>query len=109
MKHLDPFDESEEDYREEQKAIRLAERDGSFDEEDIVFPSRAMFRGAGELRQRRRHSIGHVEDLLSGDSEEFKEMANAQIVDNPMMRMMDASSRSKDLLQASTHSIPRAK
>jgi hypothetical protein len=109
LKHLDPFDESEEDYRDEQKAIRLAERTGSFDEEDIAFPSRAMFRGRGELRQRRRHSIGHVEDLLPDDSTEFKEMADSHMVDNPMMRMMDASGRAKDLLQASGHSIPKTK
>jgi hypothetical protein len=109
LKHLDPFDESEEDYREEQKAIRLAERTGSFDEEDIAFPSRAMFRGAGELRQRRRHSIGHAEDLLPDDSAELKDMVETHMVDHPMMRMMDASGRAKDLLQESGHSIPKTK
>jgi hypothetical protein len=110
LKHLDPYDESEEEYRDEQKAIRLAERTGSFDEEDIAFPSRAMFRGgAGELRQRRRHSIGHAEDLLPGGSAELNSMVATHIDDNPMMRMVDASGRSKDLLQSSGHSIPKAK
>jgi hypothetical protein len=109
LKYLDPFDESEEDYREEQKAIRLAERTGSFDEEDIAFPSRAMFRGRGELRQRRRHSIGHAEDLLPDDSAEFAEIVQTEMDDNPMMRMMDASGRAKDLLQHSAHSTTKGK
>jgi hypothetical protein len=108
LKHLDPFDESEEDYRDEQKAIRLAERKGSFDEEDITFPSRAMFRG-GELRQRRRHSIGHAEDLLPDDSDEFKDMVDSHMEDNSVMRMMDASGRAKDLLQQSSHSMTKGK
>jgi hypothetical protein len=109
LKHLDPFDESEEDYREEQKAIRLAERQGSFDEDDIEFPSRAMFRGAGELRQRRRHSIGHAEDLLPENSTELEVMVATQMADHPMMRMADAVGRSKDLLQPSAHSSTNGK
>jgi hypothetical protein len=112
LKHLDPFEESEEDYRDEQKAIRLAERTGSFDEEDLVFPSRAMFRGgAGERRRHhhRRHSIGHVEDILPDDSAELKDIVDSHMGDHPMIRMMDASGRAKDMLQASGHSIPKTK
>jgi hypothetical protein len=49
LKHLDPFGETEQDYHQEQKAIREAERKGSLydDEEEVVsmdFPNRAMFR-----------------------------------------------------------------
>ncbi len=99
LKHLDPFDETEDEYMDEQKAIRAAERAGSFEEEDIMFPSRAMFRGAGELRQRRRHTVAHTEPLVLA---EMETVVATQMADNLMMRMADASGRSKDLLHSSS-------
>jgi hypothetical protein len=96
---LDPFNETEDEYMDEQKAIRAAERAGSFEEEDIMFPSRAMFRGAGELRQRRRHTVAHTEPLVLA---EMETVVATQMADNQMMRMADASGRSKDLLHSSS-------
>jgi hypothetical protein len=99
---LDPFDETEDEYMDEQKAIRAAERAGSFEEEDIMFPSRAMFRGAGELRQRRRHTVAHTDTLVPDNFAEMETHVATQMADNPMMRMADASGRSKDLRQSSS-------
>jgi len=68
LKHLDPFGESEDEFHEEQRKIQLAFRQGSFDEEEVAFPTRAEFHGQGmkrALRNRhRRHTIGHHSDNI---------------------------------------------
>jgi len=63
LRHLDPFGESEEDYHAEQREIRRAERQGSFDEEELIFPNRAEFRGGLVRTHQRRHTIGQHQDL----------------------------------------------
>jgi hypothetical protein len=62
LKHLDPFGETEQDYHEEQKAFREAERKGaSFDDDEdevmisMDFPNRAMFRNGPDQQLYRRH------------------------------------------------------
>lgn len=57
LKHLDPVDETQEEYHDEQKAIHLAQRQGSFDSEEFEFPSRAEFRPDGRKKEewKRRH------------------------------------------------------
>jgi GNAT superfamily N-acetyltransferase len=72
MKHLDPADETEEEYHDEQRMVHENERRGSVDEEDIAFPTRAEFRGQGLKRalmnSNRRHTIGHEsDDILALD------------------------------------------
>jgi len=71
LKHLDPTEETEEDYHEEQRVIRMAERRTSFDEEELIFPNRAEFRAGGLKRtmrlKQRRHSFSHnpMESLMA--------------------------------------------
>jgi hypothetical protein len=72
MKHLDPQAESDEDFHDEQRLYEQALRSGSFDEEEVAFPTRAEFRGQGLKRalrnHQRRHSIGHeTDDILAVD------------------------------------------
>lgn len=72
LRHLDPADETEEEFYEEQRLIHHAFHDGneSVDEEDMAFPTRAEFRGQGIkralLNHKRRHTIGHgeLDDIL---------------------------------------------
>ena len=77
LRHLDPYDETEDEYHEEQHAIHLQKND-SFSEDDLDFPNRAEFRGKGyqkELRQRHRlesisdvdEEAGHHSATLSSD------------------------------------------
>lgn len=81
LQHLDPYNETEEEYFDEQRAIRLAERQGSFDEEELIFPNRAEFRGQGMqrvlLNRHQRHTIGHetVGILAVDDSRTMVELA----------------------------------
>ena len=49
-KHLDPVDESEEEFHDEQRMVHHVMAQGSIDEEDSAFPSRAEFRGDGMKR-----------------------------------------------------------
>jgi hypothetical protein len=72
LKVLDPHgaDQSDDDYREEQRQIHH-NRNDSFDSEEMNFPNRAEFRGQkpeNALRNRpRRHTIGHEsDDIYSG-------------------------------------------
>lgn len=72
MKYLDPCDESEEEFHDEQRLIHHNERHVSMDEEDIAFPTRAEFRGQSMKRalmnSNRRHTIGHEsDDILALD------------------------------------------
>jgi len=61
-KHLDPADESEEDFHDEQRMIHHAIAQGTKDEEEMAFTTRAEFRGQGMKRAlmnaNRRHTIG---------------------------------------------------
>ena len=77
--HLDPDEESEDDFHEEQKLVHHAfNDDGSIDEEDLAFPTRAEFRGQGMKRAlmntNRRHTIGH------GDSDDILHVEVAKAV-----------------------------
>mmetsp|Transcript_20748 Transcript_20748/g.33432 ORF Transcript_20748/g.33432 Transcript_20748/m.33432 type:complete len:726 (+) Transcript_20748:71-2248(+) len=71
IKHLDPAEETEEEYHDEQRLIHHAFHDeASVDEEELAIPTRAEFRGQGLKRAlmntNRRHTIGHGEpdDIL---------------------------------------------
>ena len=86
LKHLDPSDETAEEYQEEQRAIHVAERHGSFDSEEINFPHRAEFRNKGIARElrHRRHTISHENELepvghvpLGVDALEFQTQMSA--------------------------------
>lgn len=66
MKHLDPFGETEEEYHEEQRLIHHAQRNDSFDSEDLTFPNRAEFRPQGlahELAKIRHSHVGSTSPL----------------------------------------------
>jgi hypothetical protein len=76
LKHLDPVDESEEEFHDEQRMVHHTLQHGSsdVDEEDLAFPTRAEFRGQGMKRAlmntNRRHTIGpgntgHHDDVLA--------------------------------------------
>ncbi|KAL3914616.1 MAG: hypothetical protein SGILL_006035, partial [Bacillariaceae sp.] len=74
LRHLDPSEESEDEFHEEQRLVHHAfQDDGSVDEEDLAFPTRAEFRGQGLKRalmnHERRHTIGHgdADDILHVD------------------------------------------
>lgn len=60
-KHLDPVDETEEEFHDEQRMVHHT-LGHSTDEEDMLFPTRAEFRGQGMKRALmntdRRHTIG---------------------------------------------------
>jgi GNAT superfamily N-acetyltransferase len=72
LRHLDPVDETEEEFHEEQRLVHHAFHDGdkSVDEEELAFQTRAEFRGQGIKRalmnHHRRHTIGNGEsdDIL---------------------------------------------
>lgn len=69
LKFLDPVEETEEDFEEEQRLIRIAERNDSYDYEELNFPTRAAFRGQNMMNSintnhRRRHTIGHDSDSI---------------------------------------------
>lgn len=64
LKHLDPADETEDDYHQEQRAIHLAELQGSSDVDDVGVPTRAAFRPNGmanEIRHRHDTSTHSME------------------------------------------------
>jgi GNAT superfamily N-acetyltransferase len=72
LKYLDPAEETEEEFHEEQRLLHHAfHDDASVDGEDLAFPTRAEFRGQGLKRalmnHNRRHSIGHgaADDILN--------------------------------------------
>lgn len=77
LKHLDPADESEEEYHDEQRMVHHVLAQGSVDEEDMAIPSRAEFRGEGMKRA--------LSDKNHGGSGEYHddvlavEVAKAQI------------------------------
>lgn len=70
-RHLDPVDETEEEFHDEQRMVHHVLAAGSLDEEDMAFPTRAEFRGQGLKRAlmntTRRHTIGHGDndDILA--------------------------------------------
>ena len=75
IQHLDPQEESNEEFHDEQIMIHHAfASGGGVDEEEMAFPTRAEFRGQGIKRAlmntKRRHSIGpgqtgHHDDILA--------------------------------------------
>lgn len=50
LRHLDPADETEEEFHDEQRLVHHTIAKGSIDEEDVAIPSRAEFRGEGMKR-----------------------------------------------------------
>ena len=62
LRHLDPADESEADFHEEQRMVHHAMTAGIAEQDDMAFPTRAEFRGQGMKRAlmntKRRHTIG---------------------------------------------------
>ena len=70
-KYLDPTDELEEEFYNEQRMVQHTIAKGSMGREDMVFPTRAEFSGQGLKRilmnTNRRHTIGHGEnnDILA--------------------------------------------
>jgi len=67
VKHLDPVDETEEEFHDEQRMVHHAMANGSADEEDNALPSRAEFRGEGMKR------------TLSGEVEVVKDDAETDL------------------------------
>ncbi|KAG7339143.1 HCO3- transporter family protein [Nitzschia inconspicua] len=67
LRHLDPEEETEEEFHEEQRLVHHAFHDGDalVDGEELAFPSRAEFHGQALKRvlmnHNRRHTIGHGE------------------------------------------------
>jgi len=99
--HLDPFGESEEEYEEEQKAF--FERKGSFNEADIVL----SFRGMGGRPPKRRHSVGHSNDLVpDGVAEDLAKHVSNHLFNDPAVALLSAASKTEDLIQISRHSKP---
>jgi GNAT superfamily N-acetyltransferase len=77
LRHLDPADETETEFHDEQRLVHRAFHDDcSVDEEELAFPTRAEFRGQGLKRAlmntNRRHTIGH------GDSDDILHMEVAK-------------------------------
>lgn len=70
MVFLDPNDESEEEHHAEQRAIHLAQRNDSFDSEDLHFPNRADFHPKGlkkaihDHEKLHAHDDGRVKDII---------------------------------------------
>lgn len=65
LKFLDPFgdDHDDEEYLDEQRVLHEAERQGSYDEEELTFPNRAEFRGQGRPHTlNQRHSTVALEE-----------------------------------------------
>jgi hypothetical protein len=74
MKYLDPHgsDEDEEHYHEEQRAYHLAQRNDSFDSEELNPPNRAAFRGQGKSGLiHRRHTTTELEGTVNVEEKEI--------------------------------------
>mmetsp|Transcript_20933 Transcript_20933/g.45469 ORF Transcript_20933/g.45469 Transcript_20933/m.45469 type:complete len:660 (+) Transcript_20933:306-2285(+) len=102
-RHLDPFGESEEEFHEHEKLYHKAQHSGDYDEEDLEFITRGMFRGyrgpTGEVRQ--RHSIGHVQNVLPDNLE--KDSFLPSNTKTSVAQMLDAHEQAKDLISQSGH------
>lgn len=99
LKHLDPFEESVEEYEEEQK--EFFKRKASFNEADIV----VSFRGMGGRPLKRRHSLGHANDLLPDNAAETMDThAMTTLEKDPKLGLMKASLRQDELMSISKHS-----
>lgn len=104
LKHLDPADESEEEYEDEQKAF--FKRQSTFNEADIVLNFRGM---GGRAQLKRRHSIGHSNNLVPDDAANNHGIHVSNHIKNhmekdPTVALLNAASKTEDLLQMSRHS-----
>eukprot|EP00566_Odontella_aurita_P008076 CAMPEP_0113546980 /NCGR_PEP_ID=MMETSP0015_2-20120614/12103_1 /TAXON_ID=2838 /ORGANISM="Odontella" /LENGTH=659 /DNA_ID=CAMNT_0000447487 /DNA_START=176 /DNA_END=2155 /DNA_ORIENTATION=+ /assembly_acc=CAM_ASM_000160 len=91
LKHLDPSDESEEEYHEEQRLIKEAERTPSIDPEAIEQPHFQEFH-PGALRKRehkRRHTIEKHHDIVS-ENMNLDKYLDEKINDDPMVGRLKA-------------------
>ena len=96
LKYLDPFGESEEEYEQEQKVVREAERHVVEAEEDIEFPHFGSFR-AGGLRQRlhpRRHTLGGNQDIVP-EHMDLESYVAGKHTDDHMVGILEASKTAK--------------
>lgn len=99
LKHLDPFEETEDDYEEEQQ--KFFERQGSFNEADIVL----SFRGMGGRPPMRRHSVGHANDLVPDDAaSQMGSLVNTTLNSDPQVVLMNAAAKHDELMAMSRHS-----
>lgn len=103
LQHLDPANETEEEFHDEQRLVHHTVQHGEVDEEDLAFPTRAEFRGEGikrEIMDVHHHgqtTTGHeIGDLLALD------VAKAYIG-------LDVDDATKvDILLAKEHQNPKA-
>jgi hypothetical protein len=96
MKYLDPFGESEEEYEQEQKLVREAERHVVEAEEDVEFPNFGSFR-AGGLRQRlhqRRHTLGKDQGIVP-EHMDLESYVAEKHTDDHMVGILEASKTAK--------------
>ena len=99
LKHLDPVDESVEEYEEEQK--KFFKRSGSYNEADVV----VNLRGMGGRPPRRRHSVGHANDLVPDGVVGRLDEHLAGVVDqDPKVDLLMAASKTEDMIAISLHS-----
>jgi hypothetical protein len=106
LKHLDPADESEDEFHDEQRMVHHAMAQASIDEEEMAFPTRAEFRGQGMKRAlmntNRRHTIGHGEhdDVLA--LEVAKACIDLDLDDVTKMEIVQRAAQADARIKAST-------
>ena len=104
-KWLDPFGEDEEEFIEDQKLFVKGMHEADYEGEDVEFVTRAMFRGyrgkEGEIR--RRHSVGHTEQILPDDKIKHNDVVPSNYGNNTVVQLLDAADQAKDLIEKSQH------
>ena len=106
-KHLDPADETEEEFHDEQRMVHHT-LGHSTDEEDMLFPTRAEFRGQGMKRAlmntNRRHTIGGnggaEDDVLA--LEVAKACIDLDLDDKTKLEIVQRASKADARVKAST-------
>eukprot|EP00536_Pseudo-nitzschia_multiseries_P012002 jgi/Psemu1/244187/estExt_Genewise1.C_4370017 len=106
-KHLDPVDETEEDFQDEQRMVHHILNKHS-DDEDMLFPTRAEFRGQGMKRvlmnTDRRHTIGgqggEHDDILA--MEVAKACIDLNLDDKTKLEIVSRAAQADSRIKAST-------
>jgi hypothetical protein len=102
LKYLDPFGESEEEYEQEQKLVREAERHVVDAEEDVEFPQFGQFRAGG---LRRRHTLGKNQDIVPEHILDLESYVADKHTDDHMVGILEASETAKAAYYSQSNSL----
>lgn len=102
-KHLDPADETEDEFHDEQRMVHHT-LGHSTDEDDMLFPTRAEFRGEGMKRAlmdtNRRHTIG-------GDAGANGDLLALEVAKACIDLDLDDTTKMEIVQRAANHAHPR--